>query len=77
MMGWLLGTRVGRWLAVIGAALVALAGAVLMGRREGRKDARQKAKDEDHESAADIRGNVRRNLDDRVREMDGRGFRDD
>lgn len=75
-MTWLLGTRIGRW---IGAALAA-AGFVLAawmgGKRAGRIKERQKAQEDDYENAADIRDRVDRNLDQRVREMDGRGFRD-
>jgi hypothetical protein len=39
MIGWFLGTRLGRFLGVVAAALLALAGAWAAGRREGRQQA--------------------------------------
>ena len=73
---WFFNTRVGRWLSVAGAFLAALLGAWLTGRRDGGKAAKQKAKDLDHEHAADIRDSVRNNLDDELRKHDGAGWRD-
>lgn len=46
------------------------------GKREGRNDAINEMQEADHERATDIRNRVERDLPDRVREMDGRGFRD-
>lgn len=45
-------------------------------KREGREEERNKAKDLDNEMADEIRDRVERDLDDRVREFDGAGFRD-
>lgn len=68
--------RLKAWLIAAGAALVAALGLFLAGKREGRRDGRRQAQEDDYENAADIRDRVSRNLDQRVREMDGRGYRD-
>jgi hypothetical protein len=47
-----------------------------MGKREGRTDARRQAQEDDYENAVDIRDRVDRDLDQRVRDFDGRGYRD-
>lgn len=41
MMGWLMGTRFGRWLAALAAVVVVLFSAFTLGRRDGRRDARE------------------------------------
>lgn len=41
-------------LELIGAAIVAIIGALLLGRRQGRKAAQQQAKGQDHERATEI-----------------------
>ena len=76
MIGWLIGTRIGRALAGVGAALLAILTFGAVKKREGRKDAQNDMKEADHERAKDIRDNVDRKLDKRVRKMEGRGFRD-
>ena len=77
MIAWFLGTRLGRLIsaAVAGAAVVL--GVWGAGKRQGRSDARREAIEDDFENAADIRDRVERDLDKRVREFDGRGFRDE
>jgi len=44
---------------------------------KGRSDANRDARLEDYENAEDIRRRVGRDLPDRLREYDGRGYRDD
>jgi len=64
---------------VIGLLIGGLAGRLVgksQGKREGRNDAINEMQEADHERATDIRNRVERDLPDRVREMDGRGFRD-
>lgn len=70
-------------LLAIAGAVVFLIGAITgrivgksQGKREGRNDAINDMQEADHERALDIRNRVERDLPDRVREMDGRGFRD-
>lgn len=41
MLGWLMGTRLGRALAALGGLIVALVIAFGAGRRDGRRDARE------------------------------------
>ncbi len=63
----------------LGAALVAVAGVLTFGalkRREGAQAARADAKDKDYEHAQDIRDRVVDDRAQRVRELDGRGYRD-
>lgn len=64
------------WIVTVLGGIVA---AFLYGRRErrkGRNEARQKAREEDHDKATAIRDRVDRDLPDRVREYDGAGYRD-
>ena len=63
-------------LGVIGAAAVGFIGLLFKWKSDGRKEAFREAKEADYEAAADLRDTVDRNLDDRVRKMDGRGYRD-
>jgi len=58
------------------SAVVAAIGALLLARREGRKDAEQDAKIKDQERADKIRDAVERNVDDRVRKYDDAGWRE-
>ena len=64
--------------ALAGAALAVLAalsfGAVK--KREGRKEAEQKAKEADYENAADIRDRARAVTPEQLRKYDDAGFRD-
>lgn len=64
------------YIAGAGVALAALAAIVTKSRSAGRKAERTAAKDADYETADDLRRHVDRNLDDRVRQMEGRGYRD-
>ncbi|MBB4627898.1 hypothetical protein [Paracoccus denitrificans] len=41
MLTWLLGTRLGRALAALGGLIVAVIAAFSLGRRDGRRDARE------------------------------------
>lgn len=66
----------GKWLAGGVLLLIGGAAAFLRGRNVGKAKERQKAKEADHEQADALRRHVDRNLDQRVREMDGRGYRD-
>lgn len=75
-MTWFLTTRIGRLLsaAVVGVIAILTFGAVK--KKQGRAEARAEAQEDDNENAADIRDRVGRNLDDRLRKYDDRGFRD-
>lgn len=60
-------------------ALAALAGivlAILAIRRDAANDALRKHREADNENADRIRDDVERNLSDRLREYDERGYRD-
>lgn len=52
---WLAGTRVGRWLAIAGVFLAALAAAWARGRRGGVQDARRKAAEKANETNTKMR----------------------
>jgi hypothetical protein len=65
-----------RWLGAALVALLAFAGIIAQQRHDAAQDERREAENDDYENAADIRNRVERNLDDRVREFDGSGFRD-
>lgn len=75
IVGWLtlLQSRFARYAALALAAL----GVILAIRRDATKDALRDAEDKDHENADSIRRNVERDLDQRVRDYEGRGFRDE
>jgi len=76
MIRWLLGTRIGR---AIGGALAAVGlflGIIAHQRRDAARDATQRLKDKDQENATAIRDRVERDLPDKLREYEGRGFRD-
>ena len=76
MIGWLLGTRLGRALSAAAAAVAALLTLRAVWRRDGAQEARRRAQEDDYENADAIRDRVDRDLDERVRELDGRGWRD-
>lgn len=70
-------------LDTLGAVLVGLAAAIvggfvayLRGRSQGRAAANQKATEEDHENAADIRARVARDRAAELRKHDDAGYRD-
>lgn len=63
-------------IALVGAAVAALFGLRFKWKSDGRKSALRDAEDADHEAAADLRDTVDRNLVNRVRDMEGRGYRD-
>ncbi len=70
---------IAQFLPWIVTVLGGIAAALVYGRRErqkGRNEARQKAREQDHEQASAIRDRVDRDLPDRVREYDGAGYRD-
>lgn len=45
-MTWLLGTRLGRWLSIAGAVVMAVLAAWFAGKRDGRRDAEAQAADD-------------------------------
>lgn len=55
MIGWIAGTRIGRWLVGAAMALAALAGIWAAGRREGQRTAKADALKKDVENADKIR----------------------
>jgi len=70
LWGWLAGA----WQYVaMGVGAVAL---LFAGRRQGKVKERNRAKEADYERANEIRDRVEFDLADRVREYDGRGYRD-
>lgn len=58
------------------AALLAILGIYLAGRKDARQTAKSDAYEDDHEHAADIRKRVRDDRVERLRELDGSGWRD-
>lgn len=59
------------------AAFVVFLVAAFAIRRNGASDALREAQEKDYENADSIRRNVERSLDQRVRDYEGRGFRDE
>lgn len=87
MIGWLLGTRLGRFLAAAGAVALAIGAALLTGRSQGRRGALTDVKAKDAAQGNEIRRRVavtKENhdeiidsisddtLDERLRELRGR-----
>lgn len=77
-MMWLLGSRIGRGLAAISAALLAVCGIYIMGRKEGAHRVENRAmrdsikRQEDGRNAVqDLRSADRSQLDQRLRDNDG------
>jgi len=64
------------YIAVAIAALVAWWGNGKLKERKGRKEEEAAAKERDRVNAENIRNRVTRDRDQRVRELDGRGYRD-
>lgn len=64
------------FLIAIVTVIAGLFGLRFKWKSDAKKEAITKAKEADYEAAADLRDNVDRNLVDRVREMEGRGYRD-
>lgn len=58
------------------AALLAVLGIYLAGRKDARQTAKSDAYEDDHEHAADIRKRVRDDRVERLRKLDGSGWRD-
>ncbi len=58
------------------AAILALLGIYLAGRRGASQRAKSDAYEDDHEHAADIRKRVRDDRIERLRKLDGSGWRD-
>ncbi len=75
LITWLTGEP-GGWIAGALAALVTLAGVYLRGRASGTTAQKLRDKEKDVEKAERLRRTVDRGLDQRMREMDGRGYRD-
>ena len=70
------------WTAILSAAwkpvaaLLAVLGIYLAGRKDARQTAKSDAYEDDHEHAADIRQRVRDNRADSLRTHDSAGWRD-
>jgi hypothetical protein len=73
---WFLTTRLGRILSAAVLGVIAVLTFGFVKKKQGRAEARAEAQEDDYENAADIRDRVSRNLDDRLREYEDRGFRD-
>ncbi len=73
-MSILLGLLGDFWPYIAGAA--GIIAVYVTGRRDGGKKAKSKMKEADHANAAEIRDRVDRGRDERVRELDGQGYRD-
>lgn len=74
-MTWLLGTRLGRWLAGAGALVAVVLGAWFAGKREARQGAKQEGLEDASKRIEAGRDRVRDNRDDdpadRLRRNDG------
>ena len=76
MISFILNNRVVQWIvAGLGAVLAFLAYGKSQ-QRKGKKEVLREVREADNEKAAEIHNRVERDLPDRVREMDGRGYRD-
>jgi len=67
MIGWLLGTRIGRWIGGALAAAAAVFTVLQMAKRQGAKDALAKVKEADQERSNEIE----KRADDALRKHDG------
>ena len=76
MIAWLIGSRLGRALSGLVAALGIILGVWAAGRREGAQRANEKVKDNDRKEADAIRNRVERDTDKRVSDFDANGWRD-
>jgi hypothetical protein len=72
---WLSGSRIGRALSAIGVAVMLLVGLIAQQRRDARNDALRDARERDQDNANDVRSRVR-DVPDRVRDYNDRGWRD-
>lgn len=66
-------SRIAQW----AAAFLVFVAAVTAVWRNGKQSGMDHARDKDFENADKIRRNVERSLDQRVRDYEGRGFRDE
>lgn len=76
-LAWLAGSRIGRWIAATGGAILAILAARAMWRREGRRDAERDALEDTYERIEKGRDAVRDGRDagdpvERLRRNDGR-----
>lgn len=63
---WFSGSTLGRWIIGVGAAVLAIGGALVLGRRQGRQAQEQDQEAEDHEAYRDT-VDTRRRIEDGVR----------
>ncbi|WP_343714036.1 hypothetical protein [Inquilinus sp.] len=63
---WFVGSKVGRWIVAAGAVLLAIGGALLLGRRQGRQAAGQEQEAQEHEAYRDA-VQTRDRVEDRLR----------
>lgn len=63
---WFAGSRIGRWIIAAGAVVLAIGGALLLGRRQGRQAQEREAEAKDHEAYRDA-VDTRDRVEDRIR----------
>ncbi|MFE0754190.1 hypothetical protein ACFW16_09575 [Inquilinus sp. NPDC058860] len=62
---WFAGSRAGRWGIAAGAVVLAIGGALLLGRRQGRQAQEREQEAQDHEAYRDA-VETRRTVEDRI-----------
>ena len=63
---WFAGSKLGRWIIAAGAVVLAIGGALLLGRRQGRQAQEREQEAEDHEAYRDA-VDTRNRIEDRMR----------
>ncbi|TSD85639.1 hypothetical protein FFK22_026710 [Mycobacterium sp. KBS0706] len=63
---WFAGSKLGRWIIAAGAVVLAIGGALLLGRRQGRQAQEREQEAEDHEAYRDA-VDTRNRIEDRIR----------
>ncbi len=63
---WLAGSKLGRWIIAAGALVLAIGGALLLGRRQGRQAQEREREAQDHEAYRDA-VDARNRIEDRIR----------
>jgi len=63
---WFAGSTPGRWIITAGALVLAIGGALLLGRRQGRQAQEREQEAEDHEAYRDA-VDTRSRIEDRIR----------
>lgn len=64
--GWFASSKLGRWIIAAGAVVLAIYGALLLGRRQGRRAQEGEQEAEDHEAYRDA-VDTRNRIEDRIR----------